>query len=234
MRRILRPGQMDLEYALWLVVMFVTKPKTAYRHVSYHKQTRDQWAREDPAFTVVCCVLQAVCALAWCLGFEHTVFGSVRSILTTVFVDLLLVAFAVATAGQAVANRFLRKPAGAGGYGTNFAVEQPVEWGYCFDVHLNSWIPVMLVNGALQYLLSPVLLRRGPFANALSVLLWGASLVYYGFLSFLGYTTLPTIAPARAKALLWWPLVAVTVAAPLCVMFGINLTRWYVRWFFNA
>lgn len=33
------------------LLQLVVSPKTAYRHVSYHKQTRDQWSRDDPAFT---------------------------------------------------------------------------------------------------------------------------------------------------------------------------------------
>jgi hypothetical protein len=38
-----------------------------YRHTSYHKQTKNQWARDDPAFVVVCCVLVALAATAYCI-----------------------------------------------------------------------------------------------------------------------------------------------------------------------
>ena len=44
-----------------------TSPKTVYRHTSYHKQTKNHWARDDPAFVVVCCALVAVTAVAYCL-----------------------------------------------------------------------------------------------------------------------------------------------------------------------
>lgn len=37
-----------------------------YRHTSYHKQTKNQWARDDPAFVVICCLLLAVAAAAYC------------------------------------------------------------------------------------------------------------------------------------------------------------------------
>jgi hypothetical protein len=43
-------------------------PKTAYRHTSYHKQTKNHWARDDPAFVVICCVGVALAALAYCLA----------------------------------------------------------------------------------------------------------------------------------------------------------------------
>lgn len=38
-----------------------------YRHTAYHKQTKNQWARDDPAFVVVCCVLVAIAAVAYCI-----------------------------------------------------------------------------------------------------------------------------------------------------------------------
>lgn len=37
-----------------------------YRHTSYQKQTKNQWARDDPAFVVICCLLLAVAAAAYC------------------------------------------------------------------------------------------------------------------------------------------------------------------------
>ena len=37
-----------------------------YRHTSYHKQTKNQWARDDPAFVVICCLLLTIAAAAYC------------------------------------------------------------------------------------------------------------------------------------------------------------------------
>ena len=38
-----------------------------YRHTSYHKQTKNQWARDDPAFVVLCCAFLALTAVAYCI-----------------------------------------------------------------------------------------------------------------------------------------------------------------------
>lgn len=40
---------------------------SSYRHTSYQKQTKNQWARDDPAFVVVCCVLLAGASAAYCV-----------------------------------------------------------------------------------------------------------------------------------------------------------------------
>jgi hypothetical protein len=39
-----------------------------YRHTSYHKQTKNQWARDDPAFLVVACMLLTVAAIAYAIA----------------------------------------------------------------------------------------------------------------------------------------------------------------------
>lgn len=55
-------------YTLWTMLQLCISPKTAYRHASYHKQTKNHWARDDPAFVVTCAALVAVTATAYCLA----------------------------------------------------------------------------------------------------------------------------------------------------------------------
>ena len=55
-------------YTLWTMLQLCMSPKTAYRHASYHKQTKNHWARDDPAFVVLCSTLVAVTATAYCLA----------------------------------------------------------------------------------------------------------------------------------------------------------------------
>ena len=43
---------MDLESASWQMVTLCIDPKRVYKQTTYHKQTKNQWARDDPAFTV--------------------------------------------------------------------------------------------------------------------------------------------------------------------------------------
>lgn len=53
LRRLLYFGQMDFEFALWQMVYLFTSPQRVYRNFHYRKQTKDQWARDDPAFLVL-------------------------------------------------------------------------------------------------------------------------------------------------------------------------------------
>lgn len=53
LRRLLHFRQMDFEFALWQMLYLFTSPQRVYRNFHYRKQTKDQWARDDPAFLVL-------------------------------------------------------------------------------------------------------------------------------------------------------------------------------------
>ena len=53
------------------------------------------------------------------------------------------VGLVVATCLWYVSNKFLMKP-------TMNAMKQDVEWGFCFDVHLNAFIPILVILHFIQ------------------------------------------------------------------------------------
>lgn len=53
LRRLLHFRQMDFEFAVWQMLYLFTSPQKVYRNFHYRKQTKDQWARDDPAFLVL-------------------------------------------------------------------------------------------------------------------------------------------------------------------------------------
>ncbi|KAF5841766.1 UNC-50 family protein [Dunaliella salina] len=224
LRRIYKPRQLDIEYALWLMLQLCISPKTAYRHTAYHKQTKNQWARDDPAFVVVTCVLVMVAALAYCITFGDTLWHSLLTILSAVLVDYLLLGFAVATACWFIADRFLRKKP------LSHQVEQHVEWLYAFDVHCNSYFPLFLLLYVLQFFLSPLLLWHSFLANSLSVALYAAALGYYHYMNFLGYSALPFL---EHTEVFLWPIGLIMLCIPFMVLTGFNPARFTLSIYFG-
>jgi len=44
---------MDFEFALWQMIYLFIAPQKVYRNFNYRKQTKSQFARDDPAFLVL-------------------------------------------------------------------------------------------------------------------------------------------------------------------------------------
>lgn len=89
-----------------------------YRHTTYHKrasrclqtrvvallsnastETKNQWARDDPAFVVLTCGLVAVAATAYCATFGASLGHALLTILSAVCLDYLLLGAVLATCG---------------------------------------------------------------------------------------------------------------------------------------
>lgn len=76
LRRLFRFRQMDFEFAAWQMLYLFTSPQRVYRNFHYRKQTKDQWARDDPAFLVLLSIwLCGKCLSAGELRNQLTVSG---------------------------------------------------------------------------------------------------------------------------------------------------------------
>mmetsp|Transcript_3834 Transcript_3834/g.10865 ORF Transcript_3834/g.10865 Transcript_3834/m.10865 type:complete len:254 (+) Transcript_3834:316-1077(+) len=225
LRRIVKPGQMDFEYCFWLMLQLCISPKTAYKSTSYHKKTKNQWARDDPAFVCVCCILVAIAASAYCVTFGDGFWHSLLTVISTVVIDFLLIGCIVATVCWFIANKFLRKR-----QLHSHAVEQDVEWLYAFDVHCNSYFPLFILLYVVQFLLSPFLLWNSFLPSVVSSLLYAFALVVYHYLNFLGYSALPFL---EHTEVFLWPVGIILFMMPLAILSSFNPTRFTLNIYFD-
>ncbi|XP_046971935.1 protein unc-50 homolog [Vanessa cardui] len=209
MRRLFKFNQMDFEFAAWQMVYLFVAPQKVFRNFNYRKHTKSQFARDDPAFLVLLSVwlfLSSICfALAMGLDWSQLALF----VLFVVFVDFIGAGIIVSTIFWYVSNKYLAVD-GAGG---------DVEWGYAFDVHINAFFPPLSLLHCFQILLFNNLLVHGGFLSCLvSNSFWLASIIYYLYITFLGYSNLPMIKNARVFLL---PLPALVLA-----FFGTLIANW--------
>uniref|UniRef100_A0A804UD96 UNC-50 family protein n=1 Tax=Zea mays TaxID=4577 RepID=A0A804UD96_MAIZE len=163
LRRIVKWQQMDIEYTFWQMVHLCTSPKVVYQHTKYHKQTKNQWARDDPAFVVILILFLVFATSAYCAAYGESASHAALTITSVVFLHFLFAGIVLAT----------------------------LCWLYAFDVHCNSFFPAFVILYVVQYFLSPLLVAHGFFPALLSNLLFVVAISYYHYLNFLGYDVLP-------------------------------------------
>ncbi|KAK1299642.1 hypothetical protein QJS10_CPB13g00510 [Acorus calamus] len=225
LRRIVKWQQMDIEYTFWQMLHLCTSPKVVYHHTKYHKQTKNQWARDDPAFIVICCLLLIVATSAYCAAYSESVAHAVFTIFSVLVFHFLLVGVILATCCWFLTNNYLREEA------TNsHVVEQHVEWLYAFDVHCNSFFPVFMVLYVFQYFVSPLLLAHGFIPVLLSNLFFMVAISYYHYLNFLGYDVLPFL---DKTTFFLYPIGLVIIFSPLSILGGFNPTRYFMNLYFR-
>ncbi|KAF7071863.1 hypothetical protein CFC21_077099 [Triticum aestivum] len=139
LRRIVKWQQMDIEYTFWQMVHLCTSPKVVYQHTKYHKQTKNQWARDDPAFIVILILFLVFATSAYCAAFGESAPHAALTIISVVFVHFLFAGLVLATLCWFLTNSYLREEP------NSHVVEQRVEWLYAFDVHCNSFFPAFVI-----------------------------------------------------------------------------------------
>jgi len=185
LRRIFRFKQMDFEFATWQMIYLFISPQKVYRNFQYRKQTKDQFARDDPAFLV----LLSICLLVSSIIFNLHMYVSFMSIwklfLWVVFVDCIGVGIVIATLFWFISNHYFRKPT---------CMDQDVEWGYAFDVHLNAFFPLLVILHIIQLFFFDIFgVHSWLFGVFIGNSFWLIAITYYIYITFLGYSALPIL-----------------------------------------
>ena len=129
-------SQMDMQSALDQMRSLLSgRPQVVYKTAYYRKQTKNHWARDDPAFCALQAALLLVSSIAYSIAFRTTFMGGVSFLLYSLLWNWLLPGVIVATVGRELANRHLVATQ------SSSHVKQTVEWLYAFDIHCNAFFP---------------------------------------------------------------------------------------------
>lgn len=215
MRRMLQRGQMDIEYTFAQMSYLCFAPRKVYQLTSYRKQTKNQWARDDPAFVVVLLFFLFVASVAYGVAFQVT--GATFAWILTLFagVHFLACGALMATFTWFVSNRYLRVQSCQ-------TADQNIQWMYAFDIHCNSFCPVFMVLYVVHFFLLPFLIQPIMSATICSNVLYFVAWCYYSYITSLGYSTLPFL--ERTEVFLY-PTIPFLAAVVVLCTWKINLTR---------
>ncbi|CAG5120938.1 unnamed protein product [Candidula unifasciata] len=188
-RRLFKFRQMDFEYAFWQMIYLFISPQKVYRNFQYRKQTKDQWARDDPAFLVLLTFWLCASSVGFTLVLSLGFLGFVKFLMWVIFVDCIGVGLLIATTFWFITNHYMLISPPRG---------QDVEWGYAFDVHLNAFFPLLMILHFFQlpfinYVINKDLFVSLMFGNTF----WLVAIGYYIYITFLGYSALPYLKNTR-------------------------------------
>lgn len=219
LRKLVKFDQMDFEFAMWQMIYLFISPQKLYRNFSYRKQTKSQFARDDPAFLV----LLILCLLVTSIGFTWTLnltFGqTLYCIAYIVFVDFIVAGIIVTTIVWFFANRYLRQNVN----------EADVEWGYSFDVHMNAFFPPLVLLHFVQLIFfNSVINTDYFFSRVFGNTIWLIAILYYIYITFLGYNCIPFLKNSR---IILAPIPLVVLFYIMTLVIGWNITISFVNFY---
>jgi len=209
-------AQMDIDYTFAQMIYLCIAPRKVYQLTAYRKQTKNQWARDDPAFLVVLVLFLVVASISYGCALQVSGMAYLRILCLFIGLHFALVGIVIATFSWFFSNQYLRTQPFQGG------MEQRMEWMYAFDIHCNSFFPLFLALYVVHYFLLPFLVQSSLAATALGNLLYAVGLCYYFYVTSLGYSMLPFL--ERTEVFLY-PSVLVLLLFVALTGLGINLTQ---------
>ncbi|TFK05483.1 UDP-glucuronic acid decarboxylase 1 [Platysternon megacephalum] len=214
LRRLLHFRQMDFEFAVWQMLYLFTSPQRVYRNFHYRKQTKDQWARDDPAFLVLLSIWLCVSTIGFGFVLNMGFFQMIKLLLWVVFIDCVGVGLLIATLMWFISNRYLVK---------RQSRDYDVEWGYAFDVHLNAFYPLLVILHFIQlFFINYVISSTSFMGYFVGNTVWLIAIGYYIYVTFLGYSALPFL---KNTVILLYPFALLILLYVLSLALGWNFTK---------
>ncbi|GJQ68150.1 hypothetical protein Trydic_g10725 [Trypoxylus dichotomus] len=170
---------MDFEFAIWQLVYLFIAPQKVYRNFQYRKQTKSQFARDDPAFLVLLSFWLLFTSIGFAIVLDLTFFRFIIFLLYVIFVDCIGAGLLIATIFWYISNKYFRR-----------GTDQDVEWAYTFDVHLNAFFPPLtILHFCLLFFYTGLIGDHSKFL-ILGNTFWLIAACYYIYITFLGYSSL--------------------------------------------
>jgi len=196
---------------MWQMLYLFISPQKVYRNFSYRKQSKNQYARDDPAFLVLLSLCLLVTSIVYALILKKSFLGFLQFSLWSIFIDCIGIGAVVATVAWFVANKY-------------FLVcgDDQVEWGYCFDVHLNAFFPLLVILHGIGAIIYVLLASDGIILTLVGNTLLLISFSYYVYITFLGYDSLPNL---RKTKVLLYPFTVLAILYTISMILRWNLVQ---------
>ncbi|KAJ3748037.1 UNC-50 [Lentinula detonsa] len=224
-RRLHRFNQMDFEQAIWQLVYLCLAPRRVYRNVYFHKQTKNTWARDDPAILVLIAACLFVSAILWSIAYSYPPRQALQLALIMILRDYLLTGLVVATVLWLVSNRLLVAPPSH-----SSPADSSVEWAYAFDVHTNAFFPFFLTLYIAQLFVVPVVLKDNWVCLFLGNTLYLAGFAQYTYGVYLGLNALPFLIRSELLLSPFLPL----FTAYIISLLGFNVAKHVLAVYFGS
>jgi hypothetical protein len=176
-------------------------------------ETKSQFARDDPAFLVLFAAWLCITSIGFAIVLKLRFWQFVNFLLYVIFVDCIGVGVLTATIFWYILNKYFRPSTEV----------QDVEWGYSFDVHLNAFFPPLILLHFFQLFFYNGLISHEWFiSRLLGNTFWLVAVLYYMFITFLGYSSLQIL---NRTHLILTPVPIVVIFYIISLVAGLNITH---------
>ncbi|EKE42909.1 hypothetical protein ENUP19_0347G0010 [Entamoeba nuttalli] len=196
----------NTEYYDWFLINIILHPQTVYESCKYQHSLTQQWNRRDHAITKIVTLFNIILSFIFSITFV-----SLRWIIPYILFDVIIPMII----GIIIAVILFYLCKSSFTTGDSFTVR------YSYDIHINAYFCYLLISHVLIFILSPFLFKPTLTATLFSNIITCLSIIYYIYITYLGYSILPFIYLPKKVYII--PMLAVSVLFILFTVFNLNV-----------
>ena len=216
--------QIDYLFA-YTNILYCFRPKEINEMAKVRKHLKNKYARDDPGFLLIIIINLFISSIAFSFAFNHTnPFFIFNIFFIQTFVMLFTFGLGIAMVSKFVIDKFFKSDE----LGINR--EQNIEYVYAFDIHCNAFVTLYFFCAVIPYIILPIVNGYKLFQVIIANTLLCIGVLYYCYVTFMGYFSLPFVRKNKFVTLAVWPVIATFVIA---TVLRVNIFANFVYWIYG-
>ena len=196
------------EFYLWYLINMILHPKAVYETSRYQFSLTQQWHRRDHSITKLIVLINIIIVILYGLTFVSPL-AFIPYVLWSIIAPLLF-GVILSTILYYIVNSLFTT-------GDVFTVR------YSYDIHNNAYLCYMFIARIVVYILSPILFQQGLFVTFVSNLIQLFAILYYIYVTYLGYAILPFIQIPKKAVIIPMSIMCIFVGIMTLCNYNIGL-----------
>lgn len=220
LKKMIHIRQIDY-YVAFTNIIYCFKPKEITETAKIRKHLKNKYARDDPGFLIILILDLFISSISYSLAYGHY---NPLYMLNIFFIQTFLMLFTAGILISLVCKIIIDKYFRNDDLGNN--KEQKVEFVYAFDIHCNSFVPFYFFTAVIPFCLLPIVNGNGGFFQVfLSNTLTYLGVLYYFYVTFMSYFSLPFVKKNKFVTLTIWPITGLFV---FLTLLKVNVFNYFV------
>lgn len=212
-------------YLAYTNVIYCFKPKEINEIAKIRKHLKNKYARDDPGFLLLLIINLFISSISYSITFNHfNPFFIFNIFFIQSFVMLFTFGLCFAFINKVIIDKYFKSN------DMSINKEQNVEYVYAFDIHCNAFVPMYFFCGIIPFFILPITKGYTSYIQVIiSNCLQCVGVMYYCYVTFMGYFSLPFVRKNKYVTLAVWPILVFYI---IVTIMKVNVYSTILHWFF--
>ena len=222
LKKIYHIRQIDY-YLAYLNIIYCFNPKELIEMSKMRKHLKNKYGRDDPGFLLLLIIYIFISSISYSITFGiYNPFKIFNLFFIQTFVFLITFGLIISMISKIIIDKYFN----------NSTTNQTIEYIYAFDIHCNGFVPMYTFCVIIPFIFIGITSKDNYMIQVLlSNSLLCIGILYYSYVTFISYFSLPFVRKNKFVTLGIWPIIFTFLIGTLC---NFNFFKYFCSMFFTT